>query len=135
MMVLFVFLLFWAEDELCLILFCCCWHRKFVCIQFIWTEFIHSNQIIQSKRTIQTDWTKIQLNRQRYAYIVIPEKDESKNGHISLFFFSFTDKLSRYFWTPKLRFKILYPWPLGYWNNLYHWSIFGQIGHFIPELQ
>lgn len=47
----------------------------------------------------------------------------------------FTDKLSRYFWTPKLRFKILYPWPLGYRNNLYHWSIFGQIGHLIPELQ
>lgn len=134
MMVLFVILLFWAEDELCLILFCCCWHRKFVCIQFIWTEFIHSNQIIQSKRTIQTDWTKIQIVRGMHT-LSYRKKTKVKMDIFHYFFFSFTDKLSRYFWTPKLRFKILYPWPLGYRNNLYHWSIFGQIGHFIPELQ
>lgn len=106
-----------------------------VCMYTIYMDWIYS---LKPNNSIQKDHTNRlnkNTNRQRYAYIVIPEKDESKNGHISLFFFSFTDKLSRYFWTPKLRFKILYPWPLGYRNNLYHWSIFGQIGHFIPELQ
>lgn len=104
-----------------------------ICMYTIYMDWIYS---LKPNNSIQKDHTnRLNKNTNRHAYIVIPEKDESKNGHISLFFFSFTDKLSRYFWTPKLRFKILYPWPLGYRNNLYHWSIYEQIGLLIPDLQ
>lgn len=57
-----------------------------VCMYTIYMDWIYS---LKPNNSIQKDHTNRlnkNTNRQRYAYIVIPEKDESKNGHISLFF-------------------------------------------------
>lgn len=59
-----------------------------VCMYTIYMDWIYS---LKPNNSIQKDHTNRlnkNTNRKRYAYIVIPEKDESKNGHISLFFFS-----------------------------------------------